>query len=80
MCDYKDSYLTLRKYWHDAYKQEKSTRHKIVLPEENYDCNIKAGMAFTILISYECIFNSIHFYLMLVHYYKNVLDIKFKKQ
>ena len=43
LCDYKESYLDLRKLWHDSYIEEKSTRHAIILSDSNYDCDYHAG-------------------------------------
>lgn len=36
LCDYKNSYLKLRKYWHEAYDAGTSTRHKQILADDNY--------------------------------------------
>lgn len=70
-CTFRDDYFALRLIW-----QAEHTGYKLRLRPSDYDCNSALARPFTVMIIIEVFITGLNFAVVVVSYYRNVLDIK----
>ena len=70
-CTFKNDYFALRHIW-----EAEGTGYRLTLQEDDYICDTFLAQWFTAMIIIEVFITGLNFAVVVVSYYKNVLDIK----